>query len=440
MGKMRRSSLASVMCVLALALLCTGSLWASGTGDGGSEAGKKITLRGTKWQSFVEEKTMMEDWSARYTKAHPNVTIQFEMITTGYGEKLTAGFAGGTAPDYYYVNFKDLPAQVVQGMPRPLDAYIDGKNGVKRADIFDEIWKAGSYKGKTYSYSRNNGVQILYYNKKMFQAAGVPFPNENWTWDDLAAAAKKLIKKDASGRIEQYGFQCDEYARVWVTHLWSNNGKDFDDSYAPKKALFNGPEGVAAAKYLMDLVQSYGVAPPPGVPGALGYREAFSTQKVAMILDGSWMVKSFAKVQGLDYGTMLVPKGKIRTGWYDVNGFCSASTNKFPDTTWDVIKFMTSLDISLEYADYGGNNLGGMPSWKTAYTDPRWKPTAVSAPIAEQMKFARAEYSWYNSGKWFWNMLNTSLQAMVTKKLDPQKVLDDLAAETQKEILDKTPQ
>ncbi len=417
-----------VALVIVLAIATGGLAWA-----------QKATIRGTKWQSFVEEKVMLDTWAAQFMKLHPEITLSFELVTTGYAEKLVAGFAGGTAPDIYYVNNKDLRPQVDQGMPQPIDKFIDGPNGINRADIFDPIWQAFTVKGKTYTFSRNNGVQVLYYNKRMFTEAGVPFPNQNWTWDDLAATAKKLTKTDASGRIEQYGFQCDEYARVWITYLWSLGAKAFDDEVNPKKPTFNGPEGVQAAKYLVSLVQAYGVSPPPGVPGALGYREAFSTEKVAMILDGSWMVKNFSNKEGLNYGTALVPKGKIRTGWYDVNGFAMASTTKFPDAAWAVIKFVTSLDKALEYADYGGNKLGGMPSYKTAYTDRRWEPTPISAPIAEQMKLARAEYSFHNAGKWFWDMLNAKLQAIVTEKLDPKKALDDLAVETQKEILDKIP-
>ncbi len=424
--------------MLLLSLICTGLAWSSG-GSEATAAEEKVTLRGTKWQSYIEEKYQMEEWVNQYMEANPNITIEFEMVATGYGEKLIAGFAGGTGPDFYYLHIPNLPRQVQQGIPMPLDDYIDGPDGINRDDIFDSIWKATTYKGKTYGYSRSNGVQVLYYNKKMFDDVGLAYPDETWTWDDLAMAAKQLVKKDESGRISQFGFQCDEYNRVWLSHVWSNNGKVFDDRFEPTKALFNSPEGVAAAKYLVDLVQAFGVAPPPGVAGALGYREAFSTQKVAMILDGSWMIKSFSKKEGLEYGTTLVPQGKIRAGWYDVTAFMMASTTKYPDQTWGVVKNFSNVDRALEYADYGGDLLGGMPAWKTAYTDPRWKPTAISKPVADQMVFASAELTFYDSGKWFWSMLNAKLQEIVTLKRDPKEALDELAAETKSEILDKMP-
>ena len=102
-----------VLLVCLLALVCAGSLWASGGGGETSEAGKQMTLRGTKWQSFIEEKTMFEDWSGRYAKAHPNVKIQFEMITTGYGDKIIASFAArgriaaGMASEGYNGGYRD---------------------------------------------------------------------------------------------------------------------------------------------------------------------------------------------------------------------------------------------------------------------------------------------------------------------------------------------
>jgi len=398
-----------------------------------------ITIRGLRWLSWPEEKDLYDKWCQEYTKAHPDVKIEIEWVTTGYGEKLTTSFAGGQAPDFFFVHTPNLPAYVEQGLCAPLDKYIDGPNGINTKDIFPAIWKVTTYKSKRYGYSAINGCQTLYYNKKMFREAGLKFPDKSWTWADLPEVARKLTKKDAGGKVIQYGFQCDEYNRVWISYLWSMKGKTFDNEENPKKPLFNNEIGVEAAKYLADLVMVYGVAPTPGVPGALGYREAFSSQKVAMILDGSWMVNSFSRQKDLEYGTTLVPKGKVRAGWYDVCMWAMSTQTKHPDIVWDIIKFLSGPDKALACADYGGVLLMGMPSWQSAYKDPRWKPCDLVSPIAEQMKYSRAELAFYNAGKWFWAMLNPKLQEIIIMKKEPKVALDELAEETVKEIIQKRP-
>jgi len=188
-----------------------------------------ITIRGLRWLSWPEEENLYDKWCQEYTKAHPDVKVEIEWVTTGYGEKLTTSFAGGQAPDFFFIHTPNLPAYVEQGLPVALDKYLDGSNGINTKDIFPAIWKVTTYKGKRYGYSTLNGCQTLYYNKRMFREAGVKFPDKTWTWKDLAEAAKKLTKKDEGGRITQYGFQCDEYNRVWISYLWSMRGKTFDN-------------------------------------------------------------------------------------------------------------------------------------------------------------------------------------------------------------------
>lgn len=399
-----------------------------------------ITIRGIRWLSYPEEKLLYDEWCEEYNRVHPDVKVEIEWITTGYDEKKVTSFAGGQAPDFYFIHTPRLPLDIEEGMCVPLDEYIDGPNGIDAEDLFPAIWEATTYKGKRYGFSDVNGVQILYYNKKMFREAGLEFPDENWTWQDLAETAEKLTKDiDGDGRIDQYGFQCDEYNRVFTTYVWSMEGKLFDNEQSPEEPLFNGPVGVEAAKYLSDLVLVYGVAVPPGVPGALGYREAFGSQKVAMILDGSWMINTFSYREDLEYGTTLVPKGKVRAGWYDVCTWVMSSQTKHPDITWDVIKFLSGPDRALALADYGGVHLQGMPSWQSCYEDPRWKPHEVVVPVAEQIKYARPEVVFWNAGKWYWDMLNTKLQEIVILERDPKAALDELAEETVKEIIQKMP-
>jgi hypothetical protein len=116
-----------------------------------------------------------------------------------------------------------------------------------------------------------------------------------------------------------------------------------------------------------------------------------------------------------------------------------STQTKYPDIVWDVIKYMSSLEVALDKADYGGPQLMGMPSWQTAYKNPQWKPCDLVAPVVEQMKYARPELSFWNAGKFAWNMLAPKLQEIIIMKKDPKKTLDELAQETIEEIIKKMP-
>lgn len=424
--------LVTILVMIAVAFFCVQAVSA--------QTAVKAVLHAMNWLSFAEENDLYQSWSRTFEKAHPGYVVNFESLPQGYGEKIAALFAAGTAPDMYFINSVDIPAQAEQGMPQPLDSYIDGPNGINAKDIFPAVWKASTYKGKRYGWSQVNGAQILYYNKTYFDQAKIPYPTDKWTWDDLAAAAKKLTKTDSKGRVTVYGFQCDELNRVFASYLWSNGGTFFDNDDNPKEVRFNGPLGLQAANYLRNLVQTLGAAPPPGTPGALGYREAFRTGTAAMILDGSWMILTYSKQKGLNWGTQVIPKGSMgRQGWYDDVIWGMSSQTKNPDATWEMIKYFTGKDTALQRADYGGNNLSGMPSWISAYKDPKWKPTLLVKPVEAQMAQSRPELAYWNAGMFQWTLLLTALQEIVGTNVDPQTRLNQLAQETQDQILSKMP-
>jgi multiple sugar transport system substrate-binding protein len=424
--------LVTVLILMAVALFCVQAVSAQNA--------IQTVLHAMNWISFTEENNLYQTWSRAFEKAHPGVLVQFEGLPQGYDEKIAASFAAGTAPDMYFIHTVNLPAQVEQGMPQALDSFINGPKGINAKDIFPAVWSASTYKGERYGWSQVNGCQILYYNKKAFDQAKIPYPTDKWTWDDLAAAAKKLTKKDDKGRVTQYGFQCDELNRMFTSILWSNGGSFFDNDDQPTEVKFNGPEGVKAAVYLKNLVQTLGAAPPPGTPGALGYREAFRTGNAAMILDGSWMILTYAKQKDLSWGTQVIPKGTAgRKGWYDDVIWAMSSQTKSADMTWELIKYFSGKDTALQRADYGGDALSGMPSWISAYKDPRWKPTARVKPVEAMMAQSRPEMAFWNAGMFHWSLLLTALQEIVSTDVDPQARLNTLAEETQGQILSKMP-
>ncbi|MCL2318721.1 MAG: extracellular solute-binding protein, partial [Treponema sp.] len=273
----------------------------------------------------------------------------------------------------------------------------------------------------------------------LFDKAGVPYPTEKWTWQDMADAAKKLTVKDASGKIIQYGFQYDEYCRLWISHFQSNGGQAFDNRDKPTKVTFNNDLGVASAQYLFDLVQSLNVSPPPGVAGVLGHRDSFANGIVAMILDGSWMNTQFAQKEGMKYGVALVPLGKVaRGGWIAPTHYAMSGKTKYPDQVWTYLKWWFSYDNSMSFSGYGDAiKSAGMPVWKSAYTDPKFKPDEQVSMIAKQVTYSVPDMTFQYFGTWYWDTLNVGLQEMVGNKIAPKTAIETIAQRTQKNVLDE---
>ena len=417
-------SLLAVMLIL-IALL-------AGCNRGGNEGaaeGEVITLRGMHWSSSTVDHLRWGRTFDMWHEINPNIVIDFEWYTTGFAERLVVLFASGDSPDFFQNGIMDLGQRIDAGMIKAITPWFEAEN-------FDmnDLMEAGvvRYRGEVYGVLPTTQPQVLYYNRDMFIEAGLDFPNDNWTWDDLVYHSRALTLTDASGRVTQFGFQCDEFNRLWLSIFWSNGGQAFDNPDYPTQPLFNGPAGVGAAQFMLDLIVGFGVAPPPGAEGTLGYREAFTNGHVAMILDGSWMTGQFASAEDLDFGIAMVPMGSHqRGGWISPTHMSMSTQTQHPDAVWEFMKHFFGYENSLMWAGMGDMTImNGIPVWRSAYEDERFTMTPEVEAKYRQALESNLVYSFPYVGMWFGDYINSGLQLMLIEGRDPQTVLDDIANST----------
>lgn len=416
--------------VLALALALSIATFAVAEGDV-----KELHI--THWAGLPREEELFQSWARKYEAAHPDVKINVESIADGYDERVLSLFAADDAPDIFYHAFSGLADKVDQGMLEPLDAYITGENPFNIDDLVSEdlIYK---YKGQIYGWSNGGAPYMLFFNKGMFDAAGLEYPTNDWTWGQLAEAAKKLNVTDENGNTTVYGFQCDEYNRLWYSIFWSNGGQLFDNEEAPTQCLFNSEAGVIATDYMRDLVKTFGVAPTPGTTGALSYREAFMNEKVAMVTDGSWQGSQYSSALGDNMGVVMMPTADdgTRKYWSSACLWAIASTGDYKDIAYDIVKtYYAGLEGLLEFSDFGGDNAVTMPTLKSMLADERYKPTPFVQMCADTMQYCRVDPLFPGAGTFAWDILTAAIQEAMIMGTDSQTVLDNAVALTESEIL-----
>lgn len=183
---------------------------------------------------------------------------------------------------------------------------------------------AFTYKGKTVAYSCSNEVLVTYYNKKLFDAARVPYPpasaDKAWTWKEFVATAKKLTR-DKHGKtpndkgfdpknIVSYGADFNRLSWMWPILAVSNGGGIMSSD--GKKLLLGTPETIAALQAIADLHLKDKVAPSAGERGNMPTLDVtLLTGKVAMATSGQWEIGVSLKnslKDGLVYGVGVLPK------------------------------------------------------------------------------------------------------------------------------------
>jgi multiple sugar transport system substrate-binding protein len=203
---------------------------------------------------------------------------------------------------------------------------------------------AYKYNTGLYGIPRESSAIVLYYNKDLFDAAKLPYPDASLTFDKYLELAQKLTKKDAQGNITQFGsYAMTDYTSLW-TVLWSMGGDVFDATKT--KCVMNTPAAISAVQWMADLSNKYKVAPTAGQAGAMNADQLFLSGKVAMYFSGRWSTMTLwnAGTSAPHWDVAPVPalSPETRATRTSAGAYAIAKDSKHPQETWDFLKFLTS--------------------------------------------------------------------------------------------------
>jgi multiple sugar transport system substrate-binding protein len=340
------------------------------------------TIRVGSWDSEDGLKPW-NDAIASFKAAYPGIDVKLESVPQGYGDKLLAEFASGTAPDVFQVGDGDVPKFAAQGVFEPLDPYISGEKGNNPLDtsvFVKAVSDIGKVNGKTYLLTKDFSPLVLYYNKKMFDAAGVAYPTDKWTWDDFSAAAQKLTVKDSSGNITQWGVQLpdgwgDAY---WSRGIWpiiyQNGGNVISDDGKTTTGYLNSDATVQAVQWYSDLFLKDKVAPTKADVDALAGADLFATGKVAMLWTGVWPLGDYIKNKDISIGTSQLPQGKQRGNSICWAGFGMYSKSQNKDAAWAFLRWIGADKGAEAFANYALTDVKPIADAQGKTADPYYGP------------------------------------------------------------------
>jgi multiple sugar transport system substrate-binding protein len=250
-------------------------------------AAAPVTLRVTMWESN-EALEPYNKAKAMFESANPNIKVQLEPVPQEYGTKLLVQIAAGTAPDVFQLGDGDVSKFVKQGVVEPLDDYIKRDN-FDMSVFFPDIAKIGQLEGKTYLLTKDYSPLVLFYNKALFEKAGVAPPSADWTWQDFLETAKKLTVTDGD-KVTQWGAQVPNswgdptWLRGTAPFIYQNGADILSPDGQKATGYLNSPETIEAVQFFTDLITKHKVSPSKADVAALQGQDLFQTGKVAMLI------------------------------------------------------------------------------------------------------------------------------------------------------------
>jgi multiple sugar transport system substrate-binding protein len=279
-------------------------------------------LRFTYWGSDME-KAAIEQMVAAFETANPDVDVDPVQIPyEGYIAQITAMTQNGHAPDVGYLPGLQAPLWAQEGKLLDLTDLIQNDPQLSTTLLVSRYYYAP---GKVAGVNTAVEATLLFYNKELFDEAGVAYPPSDpaqaWTWDEFVAAAQRLTS-DVNGKhpgeagfdpdnIRDYGIAFDKTYEGWTFYpfIFSNGGQLVNDDGT--RLLLDSPEATEAMQKLADLMWVQHVAPTPTQDQSLpNYVTMLQTGNLAMHISGHWSLLDYASVQDLQFGVAVLPKFK----------------------------------------------------------------------------------------------------------------------------------
>ena len=293
------------------------------------------------WGDPTELKNQQEIVKAFHV-AEPKITVNPVVSDWDtYWDKLQTGLAGGAAPDVFAMDGPLFPDYASRDVLLDLSSYIQAE-GYPLTSLNELAVKDfTTADGKQMGLPRDLNVIALFYNKDLFDKAGVPYPDDTWDWQKLVDVAKQLTKDtNSDGKVDQWGLYTEttDMENYWSSLVWQNGG----DILAPdgKSTVLDTDQAAGGLQFLQDLIWKDKVVPDPALFAETG--DAFEQGKAAMEINGSWLVAT-DEAAGLKFGIAPLPTGPAgRATSVNPTGAVISKGTKSPDAAWAFVKYLAS--------------------------------------------------------------------------------------------------
>lgn len=267
-----------------------------------------------------------------FEKENPDIKVDFMHIPQNYFQKIHLLFASNTAPDVIFINNLYLPLYANAGLLEELNT---------DEEYYTQSLKALSWKGKLYAIPRDVSNLVIYYNKDMFKRKGIPYPDENWTFDDFLKIAQRLVDE------KTFGISFEEDPYYYLPYLLSSGGGILPDEISK-------PESKYALGFYSDLRNKYHVAPKKFESASATMAQMFLQERLGMYLSGRWMVPKLREECKFDWDVVRFPKGtKGSIVQVDASGWAVSKFSRNKIEAKKLVDYLSSKDNSEKFVKSG---------------------------------------------------------------------------------------
>ena len=303
--------------------------------------GEKTVI--TFWNGFTgSDRETLEALVKEYNETNDkNIEVQMDIMPwDSFYQKLATALPVGEGPDILAMATERIGSYADPGALAAVDDIYS--SGIVDETVVPETLKENlKYDGKYYGVPMNFATLLLYYNKTIFEEAGLDPEKAPETWEELEQYAQQIVEKTG-----KYGFDMavKDTTPMWCIMLWGNGGDIIKDG----KAVFNSPENVETVTRWAENIRDKKFGPEVLTGGEID--KLFESQKLAMYFCGPWATNGFTNA-GIDYGVAQAPKGpKEQVTQANAVGMYMTSSSKNKEAVYDFFGWWNSKDTQVKWS------------------------------------------------------------------------------------------
>ncbi|MDE6844519.1 MAG: ABC transporter substrate-binding protein [Lachnospiraceae bacterium] len=387
-----------------------------------ASSGEKITLQ--FWNVFTgSDGDILRGIVDNYNKTNTdNIEIQMDIMPNDQlQQKLPAAIATGTAPDFVLFGVENLAPYVSNDSLEDISDFWE-VTGVDKSNILENVLELSHVDGKLYGTPMQYNVSYLYWNKDLFEAAGLDPEKAPATLEELAEYAEKLTDPSKN----QYGLALPTSV-TYMQFLWANGG-DADDP-ATNTNLLDSEENLATLTWLQDLMVNKKVSP-ENITGPEA-DTMLQAGQIAMYMSGPWQINGLRE-QGINFG--IAPCVAGSAGAFSPAGGCSYVIPKGTEEShrlaaYKFMQYWLTDDILKEWSQKNG-----FPVWsKTLMEDPEIQNDEVLNSISKATEIGRS----YNLGYSLASQIDNDVMIPMFEKVMTGAATPEDALKEASEAMDK---
>lgn len=282
-----------------------------------------------------------------FNEIHPEIHVEITHIPSArdYRTRLATEFAAGNPPDITLWNYRRYANFAASGLFEPLGPYINSSDIIQPEDFYPIAIEAFTWQGELMCIPQNISSLVVYYNQNIFDTAGIPYPSNDWTWDDFVKTAITLTKDfDNDGTIDQYGLGTEISLYRLAPFIWQNEAALVDNVDNPNRLTLSRPPSLEALQWFVDLRQIHGVIPDRVEETAMDSESRFVGGITAMFLNSRVGVPSYREIESFAWDVAPLPRNKTSAGVLHSDAYCMSKATQDKKAAWTFIEYANSFE------------------------------------------------------------------------------------------------